>query len=61
MNWEQFIQMISKEKEQDIIVVFVKTKNNLYKFTQNEVEIIFGKDEDTATYNYTTYIGGEKV
>ena len=60
MDWQQFIRLISKEKEEDVIFACVHTKNNYYEFTQREVNIIFGKDEDTKTYNYTTYTGGVK-
>ena len=58
MNWQQFLQLISKEKDEDILAAYIHTKNNYYEFTQREINIIFGKDNDTTTYNYTTYFGG---
>jgi len=59
MNWQQFLQLLSKEKDEDILAAYIHTKSNYYEFSQREVNIIFGKDEDTKTYT-TTYTGGAK-
>jgi hypothetical protein len=50
MNWEQFLNMLSREKEENIVYVLVYTKNNRYEFSQQEVKITIGKDKDTNTY-----------
>jgi hypothetical protein len=56
MNWEQFIGLISKEKEEDVVVALVYTKKNYYEFSPREVRVMFGKDENTQTYsNYSNY------
>jgi hypothetical protein len=57
MTWEQFLALISKEKDEDIIECIVVTRQNFYKFSQSEVVVIFDRDKDTKTYNYTTYTG----
>ena len=57
MTWEQFLALISKEKDEDIIECIVVSRQNFYKFSQSEVVVIFDRDKDTKTYNYTTYIG----
>jgi hypothetical protein len=50
MTWEQFLNFLRKEKEENIVYVLVYTKNNRYEFSQQEVKIILGRDEDTNTY-----------
>jgi hypothetical protein len=57
MTWEQFLALVSKEKDEDIIECIIVSKQNFYKFSQSEVVVIFDRDKDTKTYNYTTYTG----
>jgi hypothetical protein len=51
MTWEQFLSMLSREKEENIVYVLVYTKDNRYEFSQQEVKITIGKDKDTNTYS----------
>jgi hypothetical protein len=50
MTWEQFLNMLSREKEENIVYALVYTKDNRYEFSQQEVKIILGRDENTNTY-----------
>jgi hypothetical protein len=60
MTWEQFLNMLSREKEENIVYALVYTKDNRYEFSQQEVKITLGKDKDTYTHNInnTTYTAG---
>jgi hypothetical protein len=42
--------MLSREKEENIVYALVYTKDNRYEFSQQEVKIILGRDENTNTY-----------
>jgi len=57
MNWEQFLNLLRKEKDEDIEEAVIETKHWYYRFTQDEVEIYEKEDTHTYSVNFTTYTG----